>query len=96
MNGHLASGFIINFLQNYFGKLDFNKEINYYINNPEINQIMSKNDIKEKIIYDNLTESNYRLIKAGFIKCENQLTQTNFDVNFSGSTAVLLIMLSKL
>jgi len=86
--GHLASGFIINYLQNFLNKLDFLKEVN-------ANDKNAKNDVKEKIIHDKLKDSNYRILKTSFIKCEYELTQTNFDVNFSGSTAVLLIMISK-
>jgi serine/threonine protein phosphatase PrpC len=93
MHGHLASGFVINNLQNYLAKQDFQKEFSTYCN--IVSSEKEKNAIKEKIIYEKLKESNYRLLKTSFIKCEYELTQANFDVNFSGTTAVLLIILGK-
>ncbi len=90
MYGHLASGFVINYIHMFMNHLDFLKEINNF---KDKDNLPPKNDIKEKIIYENLVDTNYRLLKTCFIKTEYELTQANFDVNFSGTTAVFLIMI---
>ena len=49
--------------------------------------------IKEEFVYDKLKENNYELIKKSFQDAENELISSNFDVNLSGSTCVLVFMI---
>ena len=54
---------------------------------------MDSRMIKEEFVYDKLKENNYELIKKSFQDAENELISSNFDVNLSGSTCVLVFMI---
>ena len=62
--------------------------INNIISNPSIKSLQ---DIER--IYSILKQNNYRLIKQAFISIDYNIRNCNFDVNDSGTTCVLLILL---
>ena len=76
-NGHLASQAIKAFI------LDYYSNANLY----------GSKTLKEEQIYEKLKENNYEKLKQSFIKAEKHISGLKFDVNFSGSTAVAVIML---
>jgi hypothetical protein len=80
-NGHLASQAIKTFI------LDYYSNYNLYGN--------TKN-LKEETIYEKLIENNYEKLKNSFIKAEKYISGLKFDVNFSGSTAVAILLIGKL
>lgn len=82
-NGHLASQAIKNFILDYFS-------------NANLYSTSSKGTIDEEFIYEKLKENNYERLKNSFIKAEKYLMGLKFDVNFSGSTGVMFILLGKL
>ncbi len=45
------------------------------------------------MVYEKLKENNYEMIKNCFFDAEAGLKKTKFDVNFSGSTAVMVILI---
>ena len=79
MNGHFVSSHITNHFSNFFSNNDNYK----YKNN-----VLTNNKIHER-----LKDHNYELIKNCFIDAENQLSRTKYDVNFSGSTAVIVFQI---
>jgi len=80
-NGHLASQAIKTFIQDYFSNP------NLY-GNPKI--------LKEDIVYEKLKENNCERLKNSFIKAEKYISGLKFDVNYSGSTAVAILVLGTL
>jgi serine/threonine protein phosphatase PrpC len=83
-NGHQVSSFInVHFCdyfmkkENYFGKKQ----------NPTV-------DLKtEKSTYDHLRENKFEAIRTAFNSAEAILTKAKYDVNFSGSTSVVVFMI---
>jgi hypothetical protein len=55
-----------------------------------------KSALSEEIIYNQLVENNYEKLKYSFIKAEKHISSLKFDVNFSGSTGSMLIILGNL
>ena len=47
----------------------------------------------EQHIYEALVRKNYDFITKSFLKCENELAKSKFDLNFSGTTCVICITL---
>lgn len=77
-NGHLASQAIKSFI------LDYYSNINLY---------GTLKVLKEDVIYEKLKENNYEKLKNSFVKAEKYISGLKFDVNFSGSTAVAVLVL---
>ena len=48
---------------------------------------------KEAGIYERMKENNYEFLKTSFMRCEQELTKAKFEVNFSGTTCVLALLL---
>jgi hypothetical protein len=46
-------------------------------------------------VYEKMKENNYERLRNSFIKAENYISGLKFDVNFSGSTAVAIILIGK-
>ncbi len=92
-NGHHASLAIVNFLKEYFQRYD-----NYLCSKNKVTRSPVKNqspsNLKEEMIYERLKDNNYEVIRNAFIKAEYELTLAKFDVNFSGSTTVLVFIIN--
>lgn len=54
----------------------------------------SKSNVKEATIYERLRENDYEFLKTSFIRCEQELTRAKFEVNFSGTTSVVCVMIN--
>ena len=84
LNGH----FISNSVKQFFLK---------NLSNPGtyLNNAADFKKIKESDIYIKLTENNYRIISKWFHEAEQELINTaKYDVNFSGTTAIVLIVIN--
>lgn len=81
-NGHLASQFIKSYISDYF-------------TNISLYSLGTKTALTEEYIYERLIENNYERLRLAFVTAEKQLAKSKFDVNFSGSTAVTLILIGK-
>jgi serine/threonine protein phosphatase PrpC len=100
-DGHLISSYTKNFLISYFTCFQiYNIIINKEDKGPEVNlcQIDSickeeSPKVTENYIYEKLTENNYFLIKQSYILAEENLGSTNFKINFSGTTCIMMIMI---
>jgi serine/threonine protein phosphatase PrpC len=79
MNGHHVSNMVRNFLANYFTKLE---------NFIKLKKVISPDDI-----YQKLKEDNYKMIKDAIITAEIELKKSHFDVNFSGTTCILVLII---
>ena len=59
------------------------------------NSLLIKNDsLDEVIVYQKLVENNYELIRSTYLKAEEDLKYSSIDINFSGTTCVLLLIIS--
>jgi len=107
-NGHLVSGGINRFFNHVFNSFDnymkypSSRSGNRYNssgkkadfqNQRSYASSMDSRMIKEEFVYDKLKENNYELIKKSFQDAENELISSNFDVNLSGSTCVIVFMI---
>lgn len=99
--GHVVSNKIKLFFGDYFSRPEVFgykdnsiKKSNNYFNFSKINQANFKNieSINEEIIYDKLREKNYEIIRNSFYMAEGSLIQSKCEINFSGSTAVIVII----
>jgi hypothetical protein len=84
-NGHQVSSFINMHFCDFFRKKD-----NYLNKKLKTNTVDLKS---EKAIYDKLKENNFEIVKSAFNSAEALLTKAKYDVNFSGSTSVLVLLL---
>ena len=101
--GHYVSNKIKLFFSEFFSQPETygckdNYSRNYTTNNYIFNNAKATDaapikelvNISEEIIYEKLTEKNYELLKHSFHLAESSLLQCNFEVNFSGTTSVLV------
>jgi len=65
-----------------------NNEINFSNNN-----LMQLIDTKVETIYAKLKENNYEIIRNSFFLAEDEISVSKFDVQFSGSTTVIVFIL---
>ncbi len=49
--------------------------------------------LKEDLIYEKIKERNYALLKNSFSLAESGISMSKYDVNFSGSTCIMLFLL---
>jgi serine/threonine protein phosphatase PrpC len=69
---------------------NFKKKENYF--NKKLKQTVT--ELKtEKAIYDKLKENSFQIIKSAFMTAETILSKARFDVNFSGSTSVVVFII---
>jgi len=73
----------------------FNLNHNLNNNNPQpINKrIMQLTDTKIETIYSKLKENSLEVIRNSFFLAEDQVSAAKFDVQFSGSTSVIVFVL---
>lgn len=87
--GHLVSDFVKNQIKEYFN----NKKI-YAINNKNKEFSFNKFGISFEI-YDKLKHNNYELIKNFYEYTNKKLSDTEFDINFSGTTCIMVFKIGK-
>lgn len=87
--GHLVSDFVKNQIKEYFN----NKKI-YAINNKNKEFSFNKFGMSFEI-YDKLKHNNYELIKNFYEYTNKKLTDTEFDINFSGTTCIMVFKIGK-
>lgn len=81
MDGHGSHGhFISNSVKSYFTDFIFNSSL--YEESPSLTSILKK-----------LQEKDYHYIKQCFQNCESSLAKSRYEVNFSGTTAVMVIQI---
>lgn len=105
-NGHFASQAINNFYTEYFQRINNYNNISIIKKShlssnklrggkkQDANPILNQNNINEEILYNRLKENNYAVIRNAFQLAEHDLSISKFDVNFSGSTSVIVLILS--
>lgn len=87
--GHLVSDFVKNQIKEYFN----NKKI-YAINNKNKEFSFNKFGMSFEI-YDKLKHNNYELIKNFYENTNKKLSDTEFDINFSGTTCIMVFKIGK-
>jgi serine/threonine protein phosphatase PrpC len=87
--GHLVSDFVKNQIKEYFN----NKKI-YAINNKNKEFSFNKFGMSFEI-YDKLKHNNYELIKNFYGNTNKKLSDTEFDINFSGTTCIMVFKIGK-
>ena len=87
--GHLVSDFVKNQIKEYFN----NKKI-YAINNKNKEFSFNKFGMSFEI-YDKLKHNNYELIKNFYENTIKKLSDTEFDINFSGTTCIMVFKIGK-
>jgi serine/threonine protein phosphatase PrpC len=85
LNGHFVSNLVRNFLGTYFTKSDLYKSTKKP--GRGIDTIPTLEEI-----YNKLKEDNYKVIKDAFQATEGELKKQHFDVNFSGTTCIVVIL----
>lgn len=71
----------------------FNLNQNSNINQQNINRMMQLTDTKIETIYSKLKENSYEVIRNSFFLAEDEVSVAKFDVQFSGSTTVIVFVL---
>ena len=87
--GHLVSDFVKNQIKEYFN----NKKI-YATNNKNKEFSFNKFGMSFEI-YDKLKHNNYELIKNFYENTNKKLSDTEFDINFSGTTCIMVFKIGK-
>lgn len=99
--GHLVSEFIKNYLISFYSKRDlYTKFIpltdRQQKNNYDRSEIIKKNDsLDEIMIYQELVENSYEILKTSYTKAEEAVNNSNIDISFSGTTCVTLLFICK-
>ena len=95
------SAFVKDYLLNYFSKRDLYSKLVTHSDrqlnkNDYISKIINKNDIlNENLIYHEMIENNYEILRSSYTKAEEALMSSHIDISFSGTTSVIIIIMSK-
>jgi serine/threonine protein phosphatase PrpC len=84
LHGHFVSTAVKQFFTDYYNRIEI------YSNRTHK---FTKSTVKEAGVYERLKENNYEFLKTSFMRCEQELTKAKFEVNFSGTTCVLALLL---
>ena len=84
LHGHFVSSTVKQFFTDYYNRLEI------YSNR---NHKFTKTSFKEVNIYERLKENDYEFLKTSFIRCEQELTKAKFELNFSGTTCVIGVLI---
>lgn len=84
LHGHFVSSTVKQYFSDYYNRAEF------YSNRTHK---FTRTNVKETLIYERLKENDYEFLKSSFIKCEQELARAKFEVNFSGTTSVVIIMI---
>ena len=77
MDGHGLNGHLVSqFCTKYF--------TSYFAKNKKLNQLTD-----EESVYNTLKKNNYEIIKKAFHKAEKEISKSDIDANFSGTTCVM-------
>ena len=86
LHGHFVSSTVKQFFTDYYNRLDL------YSNR---SHKFTKSDVNQQNINDRIKENDYEFLKTSFIRCEQELSKAKFEVNFSGTTCVLVFFIGK-
>ena len=88
-NGHLASNFVKEKIEEYFNdkKIYKSKKIMKAVSSNQLN-VLDK-------IYEKMINNNYEIIRNFYKNVNDELYNTKFDVHFSGTTCVLVFKIGK-
>jgi hypothetical protein len=86
LHGHFVSSTVKQYFTEFYNRLEIYNNRSFKF---------TKTNIKEQAIYERLKESDYEFIKTSFFRCEQELSRTKFEVNFSGTTSVVAIIIGK-
>ena len=83
MDGHGLNGHLVSqFCTKYF--------TSYFAKHKKLNQLTD-----EESVYNALKKNNYEVIKKAFHKAEKEISKSDIDANFSGTTCVMTFQLGK-
>ena len=83
MDGHGLNGHLVSqFCTKYF--------TSYFAKHKKLNQLTD-----EESVYNTLKKNNYEVIKKAFHKAEKEISKSDIDANFSGTTCVMTFQLGK-
>ncbi len=83
MDGHGLNGHLVSqFCTKYFSS--------YFAKHKKLNQLTD-----EESVYNTLKKNNYEIIKKAFHKAEKEISKSDIDANFSGTTCVMTFQLGK-
>ena len=83
MDGHGLNGHLVSqFCTKYF--------TSYFAKHKKLNQLTD-----EESVYNTLKKNNYEIIKKAFHKAEKEISKSDIDANFSGTTCVMTFQLGK-
>jgi len=81
MDGHGLNGHLVSqFCTKYF--------TSYFAKHKKLNQLTD-----EESVYNTLKKNNYEIIKKAFHKAEKEISKSDIDANFSGTTCVMTFQL---
>lgn len=86
LHGHFVSSTVKQYFTEFYNRIDIYNNRSFKF---------TRTNVKEQAIYERLKESDYEFIKTSFFRCEQELSRTKFEVNFSGTTSVVAIMIGK-
>lgn len=84
LHGHFVSSTVKQYFSEFYNRLEIYNNRSFKF---------TKTNIKENSIYERLKESDYEFIKTSFFRCEQEVSRTKFEVNFSGTTSVVVIII---
>ena len=83
MDGHGLNGHLVSqFCTKYF--------TSYFAKHKKLNQLTD-----EESVYNTLKKNNYEIIKKAFHKAEKEISKSDIDANFSGTTCVMTFQIGK-
>lgn len=93
-NGHYISDIVKNTFSTYFTRSEI-----YYIPRSSYSIISGlpslKNYTNEKEIYQKLIKNDYEIIRQAFNEVENEIKESQYDSEFSGSTCCLVFLIGE-
>lgn len=94
-HGHFISNTVKNFIVTYFSKSEtYSQKIkNGGISIKYENNL--KNMMTEDEIYQRIVKNDYEILKSCYMQAHHHLRRTKYEVNFSGTTAVTVLIIGK-
>jgi serine/threonine protein phosphatase PrpC len=104
MHGHLVAEHVKRFFASFYSNLENylytekfykKREDGYSFTNYNKKHKTTKPFFKEDFIYHKLTKNDYDFLKMSFYLAEENLKSTTFDINFSGTTLCIIIIIGE-
>jgi hypothetical protein len=101
-NGHFVSSLVQKFFHEFFNNIN-NYNVPFLKSSPLSSDKNKKGKflknldsslIKEDYIYEKIKEQNYELLKFAFKEADSSLSNSSFEVNFSGTTCVIILFVN--